>query len=102
MQLKDSFNTAFVSNLCHSIYQAINEGKRILDDLNKELQHHRFGADRETFYFDVEWVPEYQEYWQFLKPSSICLILVKAPPCLMWNCPQIRAHAGSVIEHVAG
>ena len=56
-----------MSNLCHSIYQAINEGKRILDDLNKELQHHRFGADRETFYFDVEWVPEYQEYWQFFK-----------------------------------
>ena len=36
-------------------------------DLNKELQHHRFGADRETFYFDVDWVPEYQEYWQFFK-----------------------------------
>ncbi len=67
VQLKDSFNTAFVSNLCHSIYQSINEGKRILDDLNKELQHHRFGADRETFSFDVEWVPEYQEYWQFFK-----------------------------------
>ena len=67
VQLKDSFNTAFVSNLCHSIYQAINEGKRILDELNKELQHHRFGADRETFYFDVDWVPEYQEYWQFFK-----------------------------------
>jgi energy-coupling factor transporter ATP-binding protein EcfA2 len=67
VQLKDSFNTAFVSNLCHSIYQAINEGKRILEELNKELQHHRFGADRETFYFDMEWVPEYQEYWQFFK-----------------------------------
>lgn len=67
VQLKESFNTAFVSNLCHSIYQAINEGKRILDDLNKELKHHCFGADRETFYFDVEWVPEYQEYWQFFK-----------------------------------
>lgn len=66
-QLKDSFNTAFVTNLCHSIYQAINEGKSILEDLNNELQHHQFGSDRERFYFAMSWVPEYQEYWQFFK-----------------------------------
>lgn len=66
-QLKDSFNTAFVTNLCHSIYQAINEGKNILEDLNQELSHHLFGSDRERFYFSMEWVPEYQEYWQFFK-----------------------------------
>jgi len=65
--LKESFNTAFVTNLCHSIYQSINHGKRILDDLNKELEHHRFGADRERFYFAYEWVPEYNEYWRFFK-----------------------------------
>ncbi|SMF07522.1 Uncharacterized protein YPO0396 [Alteromonadaceae bacterium Bs31] len=65
--LKDSFNTAFVTNLCHSIYQAIGEGKRILDDLNRELEHHRFGADRERFYFGWTWVPEFQEYWKFFK-----------------------------------
>ncbi len=66
-QLKDSFNTAFVTNLCHSIYQAIHSGKNSLDDLNKELEHHRFGSDRERFYFEYSWVPEYQEYWQFFK-----------------------------------
>ena len=66
-QLKDSFNTAFVTNLCHSIYQAINEGKNILEDLNRELEHHQFGSDRESFFFDMSWVPEYQEYWQFFK-----------------------------------
>lgn len=65
--LKDSFNTAFVTNLCHSIYQAIGEGKRILDDLNRELEHHRFGADRERFYFGYDWVPEYRDYWRFFK-----------------------------------
>ena len=63
--LRESFNNAFVTNLCHSIYQAINDGKRILEDLNKELAHHQFGADRETYWFDWEWVPEYKEYWQF-------------------------------------
>ena len=41
--LKESFDTAFVTNLCHSIYQSINDGKRLLDDLNKELDGHVFG-----------------------------------------------------------
>jgi len=63
--LKESFNNAFVTNLCHSIYQAINDGKRILEDLNKELAHHQFGADRETYWFDWDWVPEYKEYFKF-------------------------------------
>ncbi len=65
--LKDSFNTAFVTNLCHSIYQAINLGERILQDLNKELEHHRFGADRERFYFGYQWVAEYHDYYRFFK-----------------------------------
>ncbi|MDZ7924344.1 MAG: SbcC/MukB-like Walker B domain-containing protein, partial [Marinagarivorans sp.] len=65
--LKDTFNTAFVTNLCHSIYQAINEGESILNDLNAELEHHRFGADRERYSFATQWVPEYKEYWQFFK-----------------------------------
>ncbi|MBQ0720866.1 MAG: hypothetical protein KBT88_08515 [Gammaproteobacteria bacterium] len=65
--LRDSFNTAFVSNLCHSIYQAINDGKRVLEELNKELEHHVFGSDRERFYFDWQWVPEFKEYWRFFK-----------------------------------
>ena len=66
-QLRESFNNAFVTNLCHSIYQAINDGKRILEELNKELAHHQFGADRETYWFDWQWVPEFKEYWQFFE-----------------------------------
>src|SRR5690554_6943375 len=66
-QLRESFNNAFVTNLCHSIYQAINDGKRILEELNKELAHHEFGADRESYCFDWEWVPEFKEYWQFFE-----------------------------------
>jgi hypothetical protein len=63
--LKESFNNAFVTNLCHAIYQSINDGKRVLEDLNAELEHHRFGADRERYWFDWDWVPEYREYWHF-------------------------------------
>ncbi|QIL89368.1 hypothetical protein GNX18_06035 [Microbulbifer sp. SH-1] len=65
--LKKSFNTTFVTHLCHAIYQSINDGKRVLDDLNQELEHHRFGADRERFRFDYRWVPEFKEYWNFFK-----------------------------------
>lgn len=66
-QLKDHFTTAFVANLCHSIYQAINEGERTLKDLNEELEYHQFGADRERFYFGFAWVPEFRDYWRFFK-----------------------------------
>ncbi|MGH1372912.1 MAG: ATP-binding protein [Cellvibrionaceae bacterium] len=65
--LRESFNNAFVTNLCHSIYQAINDGDKILTHLNSELQYHRFGADRESFEFGWDWVPEFREYWQFFK-----------------------------------
>ncbi|PCJ30039.1 MAG: hypothetical protein COA99_18730 [Moraxellaceae bacterium] len=67
IELKVAFNTAFVTNLCHSIYQAINDGIRVLDELNDELQNHRFGADQETYRFGSEWVPEFKEYWGFFK-----------------------------------
>lgn len=63
--LKDSFNHSFVSNLCHSIHHAINDGKRQIELLNTELQNHRFGDDRETFRFGYEWVAEFREYWRF-------------------------------------
>ena len=65
--LKESFNHTFVTNLCHSIHQAINDGKRQIDLLNQELTNHRFGDDRETFRFDYEWVPEYKEYAKFFE-----------------------------------
>ena len=65
--LKDSFNTAFVTNLCHSIYQSIQDGKRVLDNLNTELENHIFGSDQERFHFGYDWVPEFKEYWEFFK-----------------------------------
>ena len=65
--LKDSFNEAFVSHLCQEIHQAIQDGKRQLDLLNKELVSHRFGSDREQFRFAQDWVPEYREYARFFE-----------------------------------
>ena len=67
LTLKDSFDNAFVTNLCHAIYQAISEGKRTLEELNKELEHHRFGTDKECYWFDWDWVPEFKDYWNFFE-----------------------------------
>lgn len=66
-ELKHAFNNAFVAHLCHAIYQALSDGKRQIELLNKELQHHHFGADRETFRFDSEWVAEYRDYARFFE-----------------------------------
>jgi len=66
-ELRDAFNNAFVSHLCHAIYQALGEGKRQIELLNRELQHHRFGADQETFRFDSDWVPEFRDYARFFE-----------------------------------
>ena len=66
-ELRESFNNAFVSHLCHAIYQALNEGKQQIEALNRELQHHHFGADRETFRFSSEWIPEYRDYARFFE-----------------------------------
>ncbi|MEJ2618739.1 MAG: SbcC/MukB-like Walker B domain-containing protein [Candidatus Thiodiazotropha sp.] len=65
--LKESFNSTFVTHLCHQIHQAINDGQRQIELLNRELQHHRFGADRETFRFDSSWIPEYRDYARFFE-----------------------------------
>lgn len=66
-QLKLSFNNAFVTHLCQEIHQAISQGKRHLDLLNKELEGHRFGSDREHFRFAAEWVAEYRDYARFFE-----------------------------------
>src|SRR6185437_4224909 len=48
-------------------HQSIQDGRRQLDQLNRELEHHRFGSDRERFRFDQAWVPEYREYARFFE-----------------------------------
>lgn len=67
LKLKESFNSTFVTHLCHQIHQAIKDGERQIELLNRELQHHRFGADRETFRFASEWVSEYRDYARFFE-----------------------------------
>ncbi|TNE83505.1 MAG: hypothetical protein EP339_00195 [Gammaproteobacteria bacterium] len=66
-KLRDTFNDTFITDLCHEIHQAVRDGERTLKNLNNELEHHCFGADRERFAFDWSWLPEYKEYWDFFR-----------------------------------
>ena len=43
---------------------------RQIEMLNRELQHHRFGSDRETFRFASEWIPEYRDYARFFEAAE--------------------------------
>jgi energy-coupling factor transporter ATP-binding protein EcfA2 len=72
--IRQSFNNSFVEHVCQQIYQAIVDGKRQLELLNRELVNHRFGSDREQFRFDADWQPEYHGYWKFFEE------VVKSPP----------------------
>ncbi len=65
--IRQSFNNSFVEHVCQQIYQAIVDGKRQLELLNRELVNHRFGSDRESFRFDADWQPEYRGYWKFFE-----------------------------------
>ncbi len=65
--LKQSFDNAFVTHLCHTIYQAISDGKRQIKLLNDELKHHKFGTDEEVFRFDQKEISEFRDYESFFK-----------------------------------
>ncbi|MBU0992121.1 MAG: AAA family ATPase [Proteobacteria bacterium] len=63
------FNTTFVSHICHTMHNAIREGKTRLEALNRKLRNHVFGE--EYYRFEYEWIPEYREYVRFFKASML-------------------------------
>ncbi len=95
--LKESFNSTFVTHLCHQIHQAINDGQRQIELLNRELQHHRFGADRETFRFDSVWIPEYRDYARFFE--EVMKIPALGEETLLFNA-QLSARSAAVRDEL--
>ncbi|MCL6415692.1 hypothetical protein MIB92_08520 [Aestuariirhabdus sp. Z084] len=65
--LKRKFDDTFIDHLCGAIHQSISDGKQVLEDLNEELAHHRFGHEQEVYEFRWQWIPEYREYWRFFE-----------------------------------
>lgn len=61
-----SFHDVFTKQFCVEIKAKVEEGMRALKQLNGELQHLRFGADR--FIIDwSKWEPEFEDYFGFFK-----------------------------------
>lgn len=96
-QLRESFNSTFVTHLCHQIHQAIKDGERQIDLLNRELQNHRFGADRETFRFDSKWIPEYRDYARFFE--EVMKIPSLGEETLLFDA-QLTSHSATVRDEL--
>ncbi|MEK8021259.1 MAG: SbcC/MukB-like Walker B domain-containing protein, partial [Candidatus Parabeggiatoa sp.] len=64
-EVNQSVQKAFTSDFCNTVISALETGKARLDILNRELKGHRFGE--EQYYFDWNWVPEYQRYYKFFQ-----------------------------------
>ncbi len=61
------FNTTFISHLCHSLHNAVRDGKAKLDGLNRKLRDHYFGE--EYYRFEYKWIPEFREYDKFFQEA---------------------------------
>jgi len=77
-KIRHTFDDTFVTSFCHSIYTALSHGDQQIKQLNKELQNHSFGADKEKFRFDAQWISEFREYNTFFKEVSSNLQLGEA------------------------
>jgi len=66
-EISKSFNKTFISHLCHTLYNNLEQGEQQLNSLNSKLKHHVFGE--EHYEFSYEWLPEFKEYWRFLKDA---------------------------------
>jgi len=66
-EISRSFNKTFISHLCHTLYNNLELGEQQLNSLNNKLKHHVFGE--EHYEFSFKWLPEFKEYWHFLKEA---------------------------------
>jgi len=66
-EISRSFNKTFISHLCHTLYNNLELGEQQLNSLNSKLRHHVFGE--EHYEFSYKWLPEFKEYWHFLKDA---------------------------------
>lgn len=59
-----SFHDVFTKQFCVEIKTKIDDGIRVLRQLNAELQHLKFGTDRFTIDWS-RWEPEFEDYYGF-------------------------------------
>ena len=67
-EISQSFNKTFISHLCHTLHNYLEQGETQLQNLNRKLTQHIFGE--EYYEFKFTWLPEFKEYWKFLKEAT--------------------------------
>jgi hypothetical protein len=63
------FNDTFVSHICHTLHNAVRQGKDRLEAFNRKLRNHFFGE--EYYQFEYQWIPEFREYYNFFEEAAL-------------------------------
>jgi uncharacterized protein YPO0396 len=68
-EMTGRFNSTFVSHICHTLHNAVRQGKDRLESFNRKLRNHFFGE--EYYQFEYQWIPEFREYYNFFKEAAL-------------------------------
>lgn len=68
-EMTGRFNSTFVSHICHTLHNAVRQGKDRLDTFNRKLRNHFFGE--EYYQFEYQWIPEFHEYYKFFEEAAL-------------------------------
>jgi energy-coupling factor transporter ATP-binding protein EcfA2 len=67
-EMTGRFNSTFVAHICHTLHNAVRQGKSRLDSFNRKLRDHFFGE--EYYQFEYKWIPEFHEYYRFFEEAA--------------------------------
>jgi energy-coupling factor transporter ATP-binding protein EcfA2 len=68
-EMTGRFNNTFVSHICHTLHNAVRQGKDRLDAFNRKLRNHFFGE--EYYQFEYQWIAEFREYYKFFEEAAL-------------------------------
>jgi hypothetical protein len=68
-EMTGRFNSTFVSHICHTLHNAVRQGKDRLETFNRKLRNHFFGE--EYYQFEYQWIPEFREYYKFFEEAAL-------------------------------
>jgi uncharacterized protein YPO0396 len=63
------FNNTFVFHICHTLHNAVRQGKDRLETFNRKLRNHFFGE--EYYQFEYQWIPEFRAYYKFFEEAAL-------------------------------
>ncbi|KJS30317.1 MAG: hypothetical protein VR64_16565 [Desulfatitalea sp. BRH_c12] len=68
-EMTGRFNNTFVFHICHTLHNAVRQGKDRLETFNRKLRNHFFGE--EYYQFEYQWIPEFRAYYKFFEEAAL-------------------------------